>query len=82
MPDAKRQSSEDLGNLHTHTFHNIKTRKTGADLRDMPDEFLEGRSHEMILLKCQFLIACMLISVTGMRLREFGLGKGLEQLFC
>ena len=34
-----------------------------------------------MLTEMQFLIACMLISVTEMRLSKFGLGKCPEQLF-
>lgn len=60
----------DLGNL-----------TIGTNLREMPVEFLANRNHKIFLLKRQFLIACMLISLSGMRLREFGPKKGLEQLF-
>lgn len=70
MSDDEEQSLMDLGNL-----------KIGINLRRMPVEFLENRNKKIFLLKCSFLMACMFISASGMWLREFGPGKGLEQLF-
>lgn len=58
MANAEEELLVDLGNL-----------KIGTNLRETPVEFLANRNHKIFLLKCQLLIACMLISVSGMRLR-------------